>query len=135
MADLTITESNVVPGSGATFERGIGGESIAAGQTCYKSTSDKKWYLADADAAGEQDCKGIAVSACEADGAQVVIQKSGNVALGAILTKGTTYVLSDTAGGIMPIADLDSGDTVVLLGTATSTSNLLLHVKNTGAVV
>jgi hypothetical protein len=51
------------------------------------------------------------------------------------MTVGETYLVSDTAGGIMPVADRDTGDYVTRLGTASSATQLDLAIEATGIVV
>jgi hypothetical protein len=53
----------------------------------------------------------------------------------AVLTAGTIYVQSATAGGIAPAADLASGHHVTILGVATSTTNLEMCLTNSSATV
>lgn len=132
MADLTVTATSVVPVTGYTFEDGIAGATITAGQTVYKDTSDSnKFKLADADAATTAECYGIALNGC-ASGQVVKVQVGGELNVGATLTVGQVYVVSTTAGGIAPYADLASGDYVSILGVADTTSNLVLRLFNTG---
>ena len=54
----------------------------------------------------------------------VAVQKSGDVTIGATLTPGLAYYLSDTPGGICPIADVGSGEYSCIIGIATSTTVL-----------
>jgi hypothetical protein len=51
------------------------------------------------------------------------------------MTVGTTYLVSRTAGGIMPDADRTTGDYVTVLGTAATTTQLDLNIKATGIAV
>lgn len=135
MSDLVITASSVVPGANAQFGSGVAGAAITAGQTLYSDASDSnKLKLADCDgASGLRTCVGIAVCGAAA-GQRVTYQKAGKISLGSVLTQGKVYVLSDTAGGIMPVEDLESGDYVSILGVAESTSVLALipNLHNSG---
>jgi hypothetical protein len=56
------------------------------------------------------------------------VQTAGNINLGATLTVGQIYVLSATAGGIAPVADLATGHYPSILGVATTASNLLMGI-------
>lgn len=131
MADLSITAANVAPGANARKETVTAGATITAGTPVYKDTADNDEYKAsDADAAGTADSDGIALTG-SSDGQPLVIQKSGgSINLGATLVVGQVYVVSTTAGGIAPYADLLSGDYVTILGVATSTSLLKLTIIN-----
>ena len=138
MADLTITASQVQPAdlSAHTFE-GVAGAAITAGQPLYKDSTDGNALKpADADAAASARCVGIAVAGA-ADGQPVRYQRTGDVTLGAgaAMTVGTVYVVSATAGGIAPLADLASGDYVSILGVAISASVLRLNLLNSEVAV
>lgn len=133
MTDLSITAASVLKGTGAQLGYGTAGAAITAGDTLYIDTADSnKLKLADCDGASAlRTCVGIAL--CDAaSGQPVTYQKAGEITLGAILTAGTIYVLSDTAGGIMPAADLEAGDYVTILGVAKSTSVLSMNIFNSG---
>lgn len=136
MADLSITASSVVPGADAAFETGLAGEAIAAGKAAAFNPATNLWMLADNNSATAalKSVRGVAVCSCAA-GQPVTVQKSGSLTIGATVTPGTAYYLSDTAGGICPLADLASGEGVSLIGIATSASVLALSVKNTGATI
>lgn len=136
MADLTITPANVVKGSTANVVNGVAGTTITAGQTVYEDTGDSnKLKLADANnTSATAACKGIALHAALA-GQPCAYINGGDLGLGAILTVGIIYVLSATAGGIAPAADLASGWRTTILGVATTTSNLRLGINRTDAVL
>lgn len=133
MADLTITAANVVAGSNATKESGIAGETITAGQAVYKSSTTGKYMKADSNSgtAEARQARGIALNGAAAD-QPLAIQKAGDITIGATLTAGVAYYLSDTAGGICPVADVGSGEYVCLLGLAKSTSVLALSIQFPG---
>lgn len=139
MVDLSITASEVQPGTtDATFDQGTAGATITAGQTLYIDTSDSnKLKLGDCDSAtaAVRTCAGIALHAA-LSGQPIRYQTGGSITIGATaaMTVGHTYLLSDTAGGIMPSADLEAGDYTSILGVATSTSVLLIRILNSGAV-
>jgi hypothetical protein len=129
MADLTITAANVKKTDSTLITEGIAGATITAGQPVYKdSTASNKLKPADADVLASAAAVGIALHGASAD-QPLKYATSGNLALGAVMTAGAVYVVSTTAGGIAPVADLGSGDFVTLLGIATSTSNLKLSIS------
>jgi hypothetical protein len=130
MADLTITAASVVAGSNANVERGSFGEAVTAGQAVYKSPTTSKYMKADSNSVTPQarDALGIALNGGALD-QPAEIQKSGRITLGATLTAGTDYYLSDTPGGICPRADVGTGEYVCLLGLAESTSVLDLNIQ------
>lgn len=126
MADLTVTAASCLPGAGAVIEEALAGATITAGQAVYRD-SDGTYKLADADGASAtiRTARGIALNGASA-GQPLKIQKQGNITLGATLTAGVTYYLSNTAGGICPLADVGSGEYYHIIGIATSTTNLLM---------
>lgn len=135
MADITITAANVKAGANATMEAGIAGEAVAAGKTVYKA-ADGKYWLADSNSATAlaRTPRGIALASAAAD-QPLTIARSGDVTIGATLTAGTAYYLSDTPGGICPVADVGTGENVVLLGLAKSTTVLVLDIQAPGVTL
>jgi hypothetical protein len=136
MVDLVVTPANVVAGTNAKVEHGIAGATIAAGQTVYKDSATKRYLLADADSA-TPDARfslGVALNGA-ANGQPLAIVTGGNVNPGAVVAVGTVYVQSDTPGGIMPAADLETGDYVTILGVGTTASNIALGIMVSGVAV
>lgn len=135
MADLTITAANVVPGADAMIERGTSGATITAGQIVARNT-DNDYVLADANHAtvALRTPRGIALHGASA-GQPLAIARSGDVTLGAVLTAGTDYWLSDVPGGIAPRADVATGERAVLLGVAESTTVLRLDIQDSGVTL
>jgi hypothetical protein len=132
MADLSVTAANCLPGAGAVIEEGLAGATITAGQAVYRDT-DGSYKLADADGASAtiRTARGIALNGASA-GQPLKIQKAGEITLGATLTAGTTYYLSNTAGGICPLADVGTGEYYHIIGIAKSASVLLLALAYSG---
>jgi len=65
----------------------------------------------------------------------VFVEEDPSFTPGASLVVGTTYVLSDTAGGVMPAADLEIGDYPTVLFIANTTALATLRMcKGTGAI-
>jgi hypothetical protein len=134
--DLSLTAASVVPSSGYTFVDGTAGETITAGQTLYFKDSDSRYWKADSDSAtaAVRSLVGIALSGASA-GQPIRVQTGGSITIGATVTVGEIYVLSDTAGGIMPEGDLEQGDYVTIVGIATSSTVILLDITNSGVAV
>lgn len=134
MADLAITAANVVRGTGATIETGVAGVAVTAGQTVYKDTTDSdKLKLCDADGATAiiRTTYGIALHAAAANQPLTVLRE-GPVTIGATLAVGTIYCQSNTPGGIMPSADLSTGEFTTILGIAISASVLQVKLQAGG---
>ncbi|HEV7323532.1 MAG TPA: hypothetical protein VGN91_00550 [Bosea sp. (in: a-proteobacteria)] len=130
MADLTITAANVVAGANASVANGVAGEAVTAGKPVYLSATTKKWMLADSNSATAEARKatGVALNGAALN-QPVAIQTGGDITIGATLTPGAAYYLSDTPGGICPLADVGAGEYVCLLGLAKSTSVLTLDIQ------
>jgi len=132
MADLTITAASVAKSTGAVENKQyVAGETITAGQAVYLKSSDSKWWKAQADGtSAEADAIGIALNGAAA-GQPVSVQTAGAITIGATIAVGTTYVVSATAGGIAPVADLASTNYLTYLAYGSAAGVLTLNVKST----
>jgi hypothetical protein len=130
MADVTITASSVLHGSGANLEDGLSGEAITAGQAVYWKTSTRTWFKAkNSGTAAESGYAtgskvGVAVNSAPGVGQYVKVLRDGNLTAGGTLVVGTAYVIGDAYGGIAPATDLGSSDYVTVLGVATTAAIL-----------
>ena len=133
MADISITAANVglTDDSGVAYRRVQYGETVTQGKSLYLKAADGKYWLADADALATAACVGIAITPGAADEYGIMVEE-GPLDLGATLTVGATYVVSTTAGGIAPIADLGSGDFTTILGVAVTSGKLDLKIYQSG---
>jgi hypothetical protein len=136
MTDLAITAANVVQGANADVVSGRAGEAITAGKAVYLDATVKKWKLADSDSAtaGAKLAGGIALNGAALD-QPLFVQRAGDITIGAALTAGMAYYLSETAGGIQPAADLGAGENVCLLGLAKSASVLTIDIRAPGVTL
>lgn len=91
---------------------------IAKGQALAYDSSVSKYYLADNDSAtaARKTISGVSLTAASAAGLPIKVQKSGVIYISALVSVGGVYVVSSTAGGIMPYADLNTGDDIALVG-------------------
>ena len=135
MTDIAITAASVLEGANAQLAYGKAGAAITAGQSLYIDAADSnKLKLADCDgAAALRECVGIALMSCAA-GQRVTYQKGGEITIGGTVVPGKVYVLSDTAGGIMPVDDLETGDYTSIIGVGKSSTVITLHLFNSGNV-
>jgi hypothetical protein len=137
MTDISITAANVVAGSNATKESGIAGATITAGQAVYRSSTTGKYLLADSNSgtAEARTPRGIALHGAS-DGQPLTIQKAGDITIGATLDpEAPAYYLSDTPGGICPVADVGDGEYFCLVGLAKSASVLAINIQATGVAM
>jgi hypothetical protein len=136
MTDLVVTAANVVAGADSSAVAGVAGETIAAGKAVYQNSATKKWMLADSNSATVEarQAKGVALNGASLN-QPIAIHKSGDITIGATLTAGTAYFLSDTPGGICPLADVGSGEYICQLGLAKSTTVLDIDVQFPGVAL
>ncbi|ESX78247.1 MULTISPECIES: hypothetical protein [unclassified Mesorhizobium] len=135
MTDIAITAANVVAGANAVIENGYAAAAITAGQVVYRDASGK-YNLADTDSATAlvRKPRGIALNGASI-GQPVAIQRSGDITIGAAVTKGVAYYLSGTPGGICPVADVAAGDYPAVIGIATSASVLSINIVAPDAIL
>jgi hypothetical protein len=131
MADLTITASDVKRKTGSQIRDGIAGEALSRGELVYEKASDKKLYKADASALATADAVGVAMDYADADD-PISYHRRGKYAAGATVAVGTIYVVSATAGGIAPEADILSGEFLTILGIAVSTTEIEVDLDASG---
>lgn len=135
MADLSITAANVVPGAGARIDRTkVAGAVITAGQWVYRDGSTYKPADNNSATATARVPDGIALNGA-ATGQPVAVQTAGEVTIGAALTPGTAYFLSDTPGGTCPVGDLASGEYPCVVGLARSASVLRIGINSAGVAL
>jgi hypothetical protein len=135
MSDLSVTAANVDPADNAIIINGTAGATITAGQSIYKDSTDNKIKLADADSSlATAAAVGISLNGAS-DDQPIQYQSSGDIDIGATLTVGEIYLVSDTAGRIAPEADVGSGGWVTILGVATATDNLKMGLFASSAQV
>lgn len=132
MADLVVTATAVVQGANTPTKRGTLGETVTAGQAVYLKTADQLIYKADANVtAAEAVVVGIALNGGVA-GQRVAYQTGGRITIGATTNVGTVYMLSATAGGICPYADLVGTDRTTRIGWAPTNATLDINILPTG---
>ncbi|MFN3549622.1 MAG: hypothetical protein ACK4U0_19215 [Mesorhizobium sp.] len=134
MVDISITAANVVPGSNATRESGTAGETITAGKVVYRASATGKYMLADSNSATAEarTPRGIALNGAS-NGQPLQILRSGEITIGGTLDpEAPAYYLSDTPGGICPVADIGNGEYICLIGLAKSATVLDIAIKATG---
>lgn len=136
MADLTITAASVLSGAGALVAHGTAGAGVTAGQAVYLDEAAGSYKLADNNSAtaAVREPDGIALHA-SATGQPLAVHTRGPITIGATLTAGVAYYLSDTPGGISPVADLASGEYPTILGIATSTTVLNVKIQSAGVAL
>ena len=122
MADVLITPSGVAKTLGSVA-RGTGGATITAGMAIYADAADSSQLKpGDCTVVATSQVVGIALHG-SLDEQPVEYQTDGILEIGATLTEGEVYVLSE-GGAIAPHVDLASADEVVIMGVGTSLGDL-----------
>lgn len=135
MADLSVTASAVLASGNHSVDRsGNAGAAIAAGQVVYKDANGA-WQLSDANGTTAQKAVGGIALNGAASGQPLAVLQWGDLTMNAVLTAGSRYYLSATAGAICPEADLATGMAVILLGLAKSTTVLAVHPQAPGVTL
>lgn len=99
----------------------------------YSDSSDNEFKLADCDSstAAVRSPVGIALNGAS-DGQPLKVHTKGPITIGATMTAGVTYYLSQNPGGICPLADLSTGDYRTIIGIASSTTVLDVLIHESG---
>ncbi|MBA3576188.1 MAG: hypothetical protein H0W39_01030 [Sphingomonas sp.] len=136
MVDIVITAASVIAASDASNTSGTAGETITAGQPVYKSPTTKKYMKADSNSgtAEARRAEGIALNGASLN-QPLVVQRSGDITIGGTLVAGAAYFLSDTPGGICPLADVGTGEYICQLGLAKSASVLAINIQYPGVAL
>jgi hypothetical protein len=136
LADLTITATSVVKGTGAQLDyTRVFGETVTAGMPVYLKESDGKYWKSQSDGtSAEAEALGIAINGGAA-GQPAVVQTGGQLTIGATVAAGVFYYVSNTAGGICPVADLGTADYVTAICYGISTSVVVVLPVATGVVL
>lgn len=136
MADRSITASQVIPSSNAAIQKGTAGATITAGQPLYKDADTKELHPALNDTLIHATVVGIAANGAS-DGQPVqYVSRDPALQLGAAagVAEGDLLVLSGTAGGICPLADVVTGDFLCVIGVGNSDGSINCNFEG-GALV
>lgn len=131
MADVTVTANEVLEDSGTKRAVAVLGGTVTAGQAIYKTTSGTI-AAADAGAASTAECIGIALTGGVTGQPVAWAIDDSTLDPGFTVTVGLAYYLSNTAGGICPVADVVNPMKTVLIGIGITASQLRLRLFNSG---
>jgi len=111
------------------------GATIASGVPVYLDASDSKHKPTDANlSSSAATAKGIAVTPGVDGGYGLIAIRGSIILVGTTMAVGTTYYCGPTAGEIIPETDLATGDNIMRLGMAATTTQLDLDIKLMGIV-
>lgn len=109
------------------------GTTVAPGQPLYLDAADGKYKLCDANnTAAIAAIVAIAITPGVADEYGIICTSGTVTYTGTTFVIGHTYFVSQTAGSIIPHADLATNDYVSRIGTASTASKLVLSIEATG---
>lgn len=130
-ADLTITAASFRLGPRAKVTHGVTAVAVTAGQAVYMD-GNGYYQLADANGTGTTSVAGLATHAAAANQPLTIVYEDDDLTLGATLSMtAPVYVLSGTAGGIAPTADIVAGwHPKPLLVAKSATKAVLFRVRN-----
>ena len=133
MAALSITTSSVgLIDTQSSFIVAQYGATISPGQVLYYDYTDGKVKLALNNGTDEEaTVYALALYAGVDTDYQPVLLR-GNLNIGAVTTKPTTYVLGSVAGSIEPITDLITSEKIVTLFTGSGSNDVNFNYVNTG---
>lgn len=128
-----VTMGTIVQGANSVIETEVAGAALTAGFVVRRGT-DGKMELALNDTSTNSNVYGIVLTDTDED-CECRVLRSGSITIGGTpLTAGVTYYLGDTAGRIGIRTDVTTGEYVVIIGVATTTSVLKVNFFNPGVV-
>jgi hypothetical protein len=139
MADVVVTPAEVLPvtgsgpGADTQIDFGTFGTTVTAGQTVYKDSTGL-YQLADSNLSiAAAAVTGIALNGGAAN-QPAAVAIGGTIDPGFTVDPGEIYVLSGTAGGIAPVADITTGWRTSIVGVGLTASSLKLLFYASGVV-
>ena len=137
MADAVVVEANVnAPVATTKQAEKISGAAQGIGIPVYEdSTASFKLKACDANALASAKCVGITLNEVAGANQPQRIVTDGTYDPGFTAVEGVVYVVSETAGGICPIADLTTDAYVTILGVGNSDGDIALSIFASGSQV
>lgn len=146
MAALSITAASVAWVSGPKDDGQIAGEAFVAGAVVFQSSTNGRWYKAQADGVGGDSGTavdaagatgyGLALFTADAAGARGSIARPGSVVTIGAGTAGVMYFIHTTAGSMGPYADLGSTNKVTACAVGIGSNQVLLvQAYHAGSVI
>jgi hypothetical protein len=129
MADVTISSIKLVTGQISSVSTLAA--TAALGDAGYYN-GDKKFAKCDANAQATAAFKGLLLTPGNEGDIALFAKPGAIVDVGTVLTKAKVYILSENAGKIKPIEDLNTGEFLTIVGFALSTSQLELIGAESG---
>lgn len=122
MVDVALTSAVYLSGPAPIIL--TAGATIAVTDALYLDNTTGTGKLADADTLAESKMAGLALGSSVSGNPVAAAGPGTRVTVNAVLTKGTVYYVSPTAGKLCPYADVLAGDYYTLAAIAESTTVL-----------
>lgn len=133
MTDLVVVAASVKPVGDARRGQGTSGAAITAGQPVYEDATDGfKLKPCIDSAAATANAVGIALNSAPGAGQNVEYIIEGVLDLGVTCASGTIFVVSGTAGGIAPSADIGDDDYITVLGVGRGDNTMTMQILASG---
>lgn len=135
-ADYSVTAASVLASAqGVKNKQYNAGASITAGQPVYLD-ANSTWQLADANGASPlYKVEAIALHAASTGQPLIVCESDPSFTPGFTVAAGAIVVLSATAGGLCPAADLASGHYPAIIGIGIGSNKIKLGIVRTDVAV
>jgi len=136
MAAITVTAANVLRVDGEVEKNGfLSGVAITAGDAVYVDSSGVVQLLTNATSAGSgvgAQLVGVALNDAPGAGQPVFILKhGGTINIGGTVAVGKQYC-AGTAGGIIPVDDIATGEYITTVGVGLTAANIKLGFNVSG---
>jgi hypothetical protein len=130
MADLVQTASSVLVDQTVPSQQivEIAGEAINAGMPIIQTNNANGWWFkgntSNGFQSGSVNGARIALGTALGAGQPITTLRSGRINLGATLSAGETYCISNVSGAIRPIGDMETNQFTTVLGFAFNTARM-----------
>ena len=134
MVDLNVVSTQVLTQNNPTLTVRTAGETIVTGEIVYLDETNLTYKLAQNDGTLEES-EAVGIAAHDANaGSPLLVVSQGIIILGATAAPavGVVYMLSDTAGNIMPVTDHVATQYSTFLGIGFTGNALYMRILATG---
>jgi hypothetical protein len=134
MAAITVTPGSVLRVDGDVVNGYLAGATITAGMSVYVDTSGAVQIGTNASSAGSgvsSPLVGIALNGGSTGQPIQILKTGGTVNIGGTAAVGKQYCLG-TAGGIIPVDDIATGEYITTVGVGTTAANIKLGYTVSG---
>lgn len=134
MAAITVTAANVLRVDGEVVNGHLAGVAITAGDAVYIDTAGAAQLLTNATSVGSgvgSPLVGIALNDAGAGQPVQILKPGGTVNIGGTVAVGKQFC-AGTAGGIIPVDDIATGEYITTIGVGITAANIKLGINVSG---